>query len=171
MLSERMQEALNAQINAEWYSEYLYYSMSAYFESTGLPGMANWMNAQAQEEHIHAMKIYDYVNERGGRVVLRAIGAPPAEWESPLAVFEAALAHERKVPGLINDLMDLALSEKDHATAQFLQWFVEEQVEEEASADAIVQQLRWIGESGHGLLMLDKELGTRVFTPPATGGE
>ena len=169
MLSERMQSAINAQINAEWYSEYLYYSMSAYFDSKGLPGMANWMNCQAQEEHFHAMKIFRFVTERGGRVILDSIDAPQYDWDSPLAVFEAAYAHEQKVTSLINGLMDLAIQEKDHATAQFLQWFVEEQVEEEAAADAIVQQLRWIGDSGNGILNLDKELSARIFTPPPTG--
>jgi ferritin len=169
MLSERMQSAINAQINAEWYSEYLYYSMSAYFDSSGLPGMANWMNCQAQEEHFHTMKLFGYMNERGGRVILTAIEEPRTDWESPLAVFEAAYAHEQKVTGLINGLMDLALGEKDHGTAQMLQWFVEEQVEEEASADSVVQQLKWIGNSGQGMLMLDKELAARVFTPLAKG--
>ncbi len=169
MLSDRMQSAINAQINAEVYSEYLYYSMSAYFDSAGLPGMAKWMDCQAQEEHFHAMKLFDYVNERGGRVTLTTIEGPETEWDSPLAVFEGAYAHEQKVTGLINGLMDIALEEKDHGTAQMLQWFVEEQVEEEASATGVVQQLKWIGDSGQGILMLDKELGTRVFTPPAKG--
>jgi len=169
MINERMQSALNAQINAEVYSEYLYYSMSAYFDSTGLPGMANWMNCQAQEEHFHAMKLFDYINERGGRVTLTAIEAPQTEWDSQLSVFEAAYAHEQKVTGLINGLMDIALEEKDHGTARMLQWFVEEQVEEEASADGVVQQLKWIGDSGQGMLMLNKELATRVFTPPPKG--
>lgn len=171
MINEKMLAALNKQINWEMYSSYFYLSMSSYFESVGLKGCANWMRVQAQEELFHAVKFYDYIISRGGRVTLLTIDAPPAQWPSALKVFEDVYAHEQKVTGLINALVDLALAEKDHATFNMLQWFVTEQVEEEENADAIVQKLRMIsGEKGVGLLyMLDRELGQRVFTPPATG--
>jgi len=168
MLSEKMQDALNGQLNAELYSAYLYASMSAYFESINLRGFANWMRVQAQEEVVHAYRFYNFVNERGGRVVLGPVEGPPTEWDSPLAAFEAAYGHEQKVTGLINELVDLAVSEKDHATNNFLQWFVSEQVEEEASANEVVQKLNLVGEATGGLFMLDREMGQRVFTPPAT---
>jgi len=171
MISKKMEKALNAQINAELYSAYLYLSMESYFQSLNLNGFANWMRVQTQEEVSHAMKIYDFINERGGRALLKGIEGPPTEWKSPLAVFEASYAHEQKVTGLINDLVDLAIKEKDHATNSFLQWFVNEQVEEEASADAIVQQLKMMEKAPGGLFMLDRELGQRVFTPPAAEGE
>ena len=167
MLSDKMENALIEQITAEFYSSYLYLSMSAYFESKGLPGCANWMQAQAQEEWFHGMKMYDFVNERGGRVILKAIDQPPAEWDSTLAVFENVLQHEQKVTGLINNLVNLALDERDHATNIFLQWFVSEQVEEEASAGAVLDKLKLIGNDPNGLFVLDGELGQRVFTPPA----
>ena len=136
-------------------------------KSLSLPGFAGWMKVQAQEEMSHAMKIYDFVHERGGAVKLMPIDGPPVRWKSPVGVFEATLAHEQKVTGLINKLVDLAIKEKDHASNIFLQWFVTEQVEEEASADGILQQLKRMGDAGHGLLMMDREMGSRVFTPPA----
>ena len=168
MLGGRMEDALNKQVNAELYSSYLYLSMAAYFESVDLSGFAAWMRVQAQEELVHAIKLYDFVNERGGRVTLTAIEAPPVQWDSPLAVFEAVYSHEQKVTGLINGLVDLAIEERDHATRSFLMWFVDEQVEEEASADAVVRKLKLAGESGSGLFMIDRELGQRVpvFTLP-----
>jgi ferritin len=162
-----MEQALNSQINAELYSSYLYLSMKAYFESINLPGFANWMKVQVQEELMHAMKFFDFVNECRGRVTLKAIEQPPAEWKSPLNVFEETLKHEQKVTGLINNIMNIAIEEKNHATSNFLQWFVNEQVEEEASADKILQQLKLLGSKSAGLFMMDKELGARVFTPPA----
>ena len=171
MICKKMQGALNEQINAELYSAYLYLSMVAYFESINLPGFASWMRAQTQEEVVHAMKIYDYVNERGGRVVLKSIGEPQAEWKSPLDAFEAAYEHEQKVTGLINGLVNLAIEEKDHAANMFLQWFVNEQVEEESSADAVVQKLKLMADAPGGMYMLDNEMGQRVFTPPAAEGE
>jgi ferritin len=165
MFHQKIQDAFNHQINAELFSSYLYLSMSAYFESQGFKGMATWMRIQAQEEELHAMKFFDFINERGGRVVMTAIEAPKTEWSSPLEVFEDAYAHERKVTGLINGLVDLALAEKDHAAHVFLQWFVTEQVEEEASATEVIDGLKLAGDKGTALLMLDRELGQR--TPPA----
>ncbi len=171
MISQKMQDALNEQVNAELYSAYMYLSMATYFESANLSGFANWMNIQTQEEVSHTMKIYKYVEERMGRVILKAIDGPPTEWDSPLAAFEAVFAHEQKVTGLINGLVDLAIKENDHATRGFLQWFVDEQVEEEASADAIVQQLKLMKDAPGALYMLDKETAQRVFTPPAAESE
>jgi len=171
MISEKMQDALNEQINAELYSAYLYLSMDAYFQSTNLIGFANWMRVQVQEEMAHATKMYDYVNERGGRVTLKQIAGPPAQWGSPLEVFEAVYTHECKVTGLIHKLVDMAIAEKDHAANIFLQWFVNEQVEEESSADLMVQKLKLMKDAPGGLYMLDKELSQRVFTPPSTEGE
>jgi ferritin len=172
MLSKRMETALNKQVVAEYYSAYLYMAMSAYFESVNLGGFAGWMRGQAMEELSHGTKIFQYVNERGGRVWLDAIDKPPLKWASPLAVFQATYKHEQKVTGLINKLVDLAIKEKDHATENFLQWFVAEQVEEEASADEILQKLKMIGKDGGGLFMIDRELGQRTYTPPALeGGE
>jgi len=171
MISKKIEDALNEQINAEFYSAYLYLSMEAYFESANLPGFANWMRAQTQEETMHAMKIYDFVNERGGRVLLKSIAKPPTEWQSPLAAFEAAHKHEQRVTGLINDLVNLAVEEKDHAAKTFLQWFVDEQVEEEASVNKVVQKLKKTDRTAGEQLLIDKELGRRVFTPPAAQGE
>ena len=168
MLSERMQGALNEQINAELYSSYLYLAMSSHFSSANLAGMASWMRVQVQEELFHAIKMYDFVNERGGRAMMKAINQPPGAWDSPLAVFEAGLDHERKVTGLINNLVDVAIAERDHATSIFLQWFVTEQVEEEANASGIVSKLRMIGHDASSLFALDQELGQRVFVMPAT---
>ncbi len=161
MLSKKMEKALNGQLNAEYFSSYLYLSMAAYFESTNLPGMATWMRIQAQEEELHAMKFFDFICARGGRVKLTQIDAPETEWQSPLAVFQAAYAHEQKVTGLINDLVKMAKDEGDAATDIFLQWFVTEQVEEEKSADEIVQKLTMIEGAPHLLLIMDKELGAR----------
>jgi ferritin len=166
MISDKMQEAINKQINAEIYSAYLYLSMSAYFETVNLPGAAGWMRCQAQEEMLHAMKFFGFMNERGGTVTLTAIEGPPTTWTSTLAVFQDVYDHERKVTALINELMDTAIEDKDHAANVFLQWFVTEQVEEEATADGIVQQLKLAGNGGAGLFMIDRELGARVFTPP-----
>jgi ferritin len=171
MISKNMEDALNEQINAEIYSAYLYLSMESYFRSLNLSGFASWMRVQVQEEMTHAMKIYGYVDERGGRILLKSIAAPQTEWKSPLAVFEATYKHEQKVTGLINDLVNLAIKEKDHAANAFLQWFVSEQVEEEASADKLVQQMKMIKDAPGGMLMLDRELGRRVFKPSSTTGE
>ena len=168
MINKKVEKALNEQVNAELYSAYLYLSMEAYFKSLNLIGFANWMRVQTQEEITHAMKIYEFIDERGGRIILKAIDGPDTEWDSPLAVFEAVYKHEQKVTGLINNLVNLAIEEKDHATNTFLQWFVNEQVEEESSADQMVQQLKMMENAPGGMFMLDRELGQRVFTPPAT---
>ena len=171
MFKEKVQSALNEQLNWELYSSYLYLSMSAYFQAINLLGFANWMRVQAQEELVHAMKFYDFINERGGRVILQQVEPPPTEWSSPVDVFENAYKHEQKITGLINDLVNLAVGEGDHATNIFLQWFVTEQVEEEASADEVVQKLKLVGDDSSGLFMLDREMGQRVFTPPAASAE
>jgi ferritin len=171
MLNKEMEKALNAQVNAEMYSAYLYLSMSAYFQSKSLGGFASWMRVQAQEEMGHAMKFYDFINERGGRVILEPIEAPPTDWDSPLSTFEAVYEHEQKVTGLINELVELALEKHDHATNIFLQWFVSEQVEEEDSANDVVEKIKLVGDAKGGLFMLDRELGQRVFTPPAKTSE
>ena len=170
MISKKIVEALNGQLNAELYSAYLYLSMAAYFGSADLPGFANWMRVQFQEEQFHAMKFYDYIIECGGRVSLPQIEAPPSDWDSPLKVFEATLAHEQKVTGLINELVYKAREEKDNATEIFLQWFVNEQVEEEDNVNKVLGQLRLVKDSHQALFMLDKEMGQRFFTPPTTEG-
>jgi len=156
-----MEEALNKQINAELYSAYLYLSMAAYFDSISLDGFSHWMKLQAKEETEHAYKIYGYVYERGGSVILEAINKPPTKWDSPLAVFEDAYKHEQKVSEMINNLVAMAREEKDYATENFLQWFVEEQVEEEANADEVVQKLKMVKDSRNGLFMMDGKLGQR----------
>ena len=165
-----MEKTFNVQLNAETIL-LLYLSMSACFHSLSLGGFANWMRVQAQEELVHAMKFYDFINDRGGRVTLTAVDAPPTEWDSPLAAFEAAYKHEQKVTGLINDLVDLALKERDHASHIFLQWFVTEQVEEEDSANDVIQQIKLMSGAQGGMFMLDRELGQRTFTAPATPSE
>lgn len=170
MIAKDVQDAFNGQLNAETYSAYLYWSMSAYFEEINLKGFANWMRCQAQEEMVHAMKFYTHLLERGGRAVLAAIDGPATEWDSPLAAFQAAYAHECKVTAMINGLVDLARDHKDHASEAFLQWFVNEQVEEEASADEIVQKLKLMADAPGGLFLLDQELAQRVFTPPPADG-
>jgi len=161
MIRENIQEAINKQINTELFSAYLYQSMGAYLDSENLGGMSAWMNMQAKEEVEHAMKFYNYLLKRGGRVKLYAIDEPQFEWNSPLEVFEASYEHEQYVTGRINDLVDLAAKEKDHATGVMLQWFVSEQVEEEATVDEIVDKIKMVSESRNGLYMLDRELGKR----------
>jgi len=161
MLSKKMQKALNDQINAELYSSYLYLSMAAYFEAQNLLGFGNWMHIQAREENMHAMKFYTFVHDRRGRVLLQPIDGPQTEWESPLAVFEESLQHEQQVTGLINKLVDLAIKESDHATHSFLKWFLDEQVEEEANVDMVIQDLKRVGDSAQGLFLLDRELAGR----------
>jgi ferritin len=166
MINDKMQTTINKQINAELYSAYLYISMSAQFQAMNLKGFANWMRVQSLEEFTHADKFYNFLIDRGGRVILNSIEGPPTKWASPLAIFQDAYKHEQKVTGLIDALVNLGIKEKDHAAHSFLQWFVNEQVEEEANADSIAQQLKLIGKNGQGLLMLDRELAQRVFVPP-----
>ncbi len=161
MLSKKVQKALNEQLNAELYSAYLYLSMNAFFKTVNLDGFANWMSAQAQEELTHAMKFYEFINQRGGRVVLTEIEAPPTEWDSFRTVFEETLKHEQKVTTLINALVETALEERDHATNIFLQWFVTEQIEEEENVGNVLEQLKLIGEDKGALFMMDRELSKR----------
>lgn len=167
MIAKKIEDAFNAQINAEIYSSYLYLSMSAALEKMNLPGFASWMRVQAQEEMTHAMKFYDHIIERDGTVALTAIDGPSMNWKDVKAVIAETLEHEQKVTGLINDLMDLSMTENDHAGRMFLQWFVTEQVEEEATAMEILGKLEIAGDSAGGLYLLDKEMAGRVFIPPA----
>jgi len=163
---KKMEDALNKQINAELYSAYLYMSMSANFESMNLKGCANWMRIQAQEEMTHSDKFYKYLIDRGGNVILDSIGKPPAKWKTPLMAFTQAYKHEQKITGMINNLVNIAKELKDHASESMLQWFVDEQVEEEASADEIVEKLKLMQDAPGGLYMMDQELAKRVFIPP-----
>jgi ferritin len=163
MISNKMQIAIDEQINAEIWSAYLYLSMSAYFERQNLRGFANWMKIQWQEEISHAIKFFDYVHSRGGQVSLKPIAAVQVDWKNPIEVFTDTLAHEQHVTSLINNLANIAVEEKDHASNSMLQWFIAEQVEEEAHAEQILVQLKMIGDNGYGMLMLDRELAARVF--------
>jgi ferritin len=161
MLSQRMQDALNSQIQHEFYSSFVYLAMSAHFEHGNLPGFARWMRMQAGEEYTHAMKIFDHILDRGGLVALPAIATPPARFEAPLSVFDQALHHERAVTKSIHELYELAVAERDYPARVFLDWFVNEQVEEEKTAELVVEQLKMIGDDRPALLMLDRELGQR----------
>jgi ferritin len=161
MLSQEIQEAINDQIHHEFHSAYVYLSMSAYLEASNFTGFANWMRMQAKEEVNHAMKLFDYVNDRNGRVTLKTLEQPPANFKSPLNVFEHALEHEKKVTGMIHTLYELAKKENDYATQVALQWFINEQVEEEATATKVVDRLKIAGNDGAALLMLDNEMGSR----------
>jgi ferritin len=161
MINKTVQDAINEQIKNELYSAYLYLSMAAYFESLNLSGFTKWMKVQASEEQGHAMKFFEYVFERGGRVQLKAIDQPPFEWKTPLEVFEQTLEHEQKVTGMIHSLYALALKENDYASQVMLQWFITEQVEEEKNAAAIVEQLKLINARETAILMLDHDLGKR----------
>ncbi|MDI9611141.1 MAG: ferritin [Archaeoglobaceae archaeon] len=163
LIGEKVVRALNQQLNRELYSAYLYLSMSAYFESLGLRGFANWMRVQWQEELMHAMKFLDYIADRGGRVELFAIEEPPKSWSSPLNAFEFGLDHEKKVSKFISDLVELSIAEKDHATFNMLQWFVKEQVEEERSFGEITGKLRLAQDDSKILLLIDGELAKRKF--------
>lgn len=169
MINEKMNAALNEQVNAELYSAYLYLSMQAYFQKLNLKGFVNWMNVQVQEEMAHARGLYDYIQERGGEIVLEAIAKPELKWNSPLQVFEDVLKHEQYVTSLINELADIADETKDRAAALFLQWYIKEQVEEEASASSVLETLRMIKSDANALLLLDRELSQRVFNPPVIG--
>ena len=160
-LSKTMENAINKQIQAEYYSSYMYLAMAAYCDSVGMPGYAHWMREQAEEELEHALKFYDYIVERGGRVVLEAIQQPPVEYGSLLAVAEETYAHEQKVTSLIHALYEVAVAEKDYASQVFLQWYIKEQVEEEDNARTIVDQFKMIADHPNGLFMLDRQLGAR----------
>lgn len=169
MISKKMRKAINDQINAELHSAYLYLSMVSYFKSLNLDGFAQWMTVQTQEEIAHAMKFFNFVLDRGGKALLAPIAGPDTEWDSPLAAFEAAYKHEQYITSRIDDLVTLARQEGDNAAEIMLQWYVTEQVEEEASADGVVQKLKMMAGAPGGMFMLDRELGARVFTAPAAG--
>lgn len=167
MLNQKIQDALNEQINAEFYSAFLYLSMAQHFEAEGLPGFANWFNVQFKEEQAHATIFMNYINQRGGRVQLKGIEAVPTTWESPMDAFKATLEHEQKVTALINGLYSLAVEEKDYATRDRLNWFISEQVEEEDNCRTLIDKLRLIGDNGMGLYMLNTELASRTYTAPS----
>ncbi|MDE5650314.1 MAG: ferritin [Duncaniella sp.] len=167
MLNSKIQDALNEQINAELWSAYLYLSMGMHFEAEGRTGIANWFKIQFQEEQAHATIFMNYINQRGGKVTLKAIDAVPTSWESPLDAFKATLEHEQKVTSLINNLYALAEAEHDYATRDRLAWFVNEQVEEEDNARQLIDKFTLIGNDGMGLYMLDQELASRVYTAPS----
>lgn len=169
MINEKMEKAFLDQINKELFSEYLYLSMKAYFMNLNLNGFANWMDVQTQEERAHAMGMFNYVFERGGKVTLEAIDRPENNWASPLEVFKATLAHEQFVTSRINALLDVAEETKDRAATIFLNWYLKEQVEEEANVGGILAQLELIGDDKTALLNLDKELMTRTFVAPVIG--
>ncbi|MBN1764678.1 MAG: ferritin [Sedimentisphaerales bacterium] len=171
MISKKMEKAINTQMQREIYSASLYLAMSSYCSGLDLNGFANWYRIQAMEEMTHAMKFYDYIIEQSGKAIVPAVEQPPQEFDSPQATFEGALEHEKKVTAWINELVDIAIAEKDHATNIFLQWYVTEQVEEEAHANEILQKVKRIGTQGPGLFMIDQQLAQRVFTPPAAPAE
>ena len=166
-MNKKIEDAFNAHLNAELYSSYLYLSMSNYFASVNLDGMAGWMRVQAGEEELHAFKFVDFINERGGRVVLEQIDKPKIEWSSALEGFQDAYNHECLISGKINELVNLAIGEADHAANSFLQWFVAEQVEEESTALTIVERLKMIGDNSMGLMMVDDQLSQRAPAAPA----
>ena len=166
MIKKEVLDALNEQINAESYSAFMYLSMAAYFENIGLSGFANWMKVQYQEEAAHALKFFNYVIDRGGRVVLKAIDQVPVDFDSIVDVYEKTLAHENHVTDLINNLMNVAIAASDHASQSFFKWFVDEQVEEEANVEKILATLKLINGQGNGIFMMDRELGQRVFVDP-----
>ena len=170
-MNPKVEEALNQQIHAEFFSFYLYLSVAAYFTANHLDGFAHWMRIQAQEEFNHAMKLFDFLNERGGTVELLPLDGPTREWASPSAAVEAVLNHERAISERINRLVDLATAENDHATTVMLHWYVSEQVEEEATADTLFHQVTMVESSPHGLLMIDRELAGRPAAAPISGEE
>lgn len=167
MLNKKIEEAINAQINAEMWSAYLYLSMAAHCHAIGQPGMAKWFEVQFKEEQDHAKILFNYVISRNGNVTLKAIDAVPTEWSSILDVFESTLAHEQKVTAMINDLFALTTQENDYATQSMLKWFIDEQVEEEENAQTIIDNIKMIKDNGYGIYMLDKELGARTYTQPS----
>lgn len=167
MISNKIQDALNAQINAEFWSAYLYLSMAMHFKAEGRDGVANWFSIQFKEEQAHAQIFMNYVNQRGGRVTLSPIEAVPTAWESPLAAYVATLEHEQKVTALINSLFALAEQEHDYATRDRLAWFVSEQVEEEDNCRQLIDKFKLVGDNGMGLYMLDQELAQRTYVAPS----
>ena len=169
MLDKKLEAAFNDQINKELYSEYLYLGMKAIFADMNLPGFVNWFDVQVQEEHAHAMGMFDYLNERGGEIKLEAIDRPIVEGSNPLEIFEQVLRHEEFVTSRINALYDVAEETKDRAAMQFLDWYLTEQVEEEASVGGVLATLKLIGDDKKALLLLDKDLATRTFTAPVIG--
>ena len=169
MMNEKMQLALNEQINKEFYSEFLYLAMKAYFAELNLQGFVNWFDVQVQEEHAHAMGMYDYLNERGGNIELLAIDKPEIKGSTPLEIFEQVLEHEEFVTSRINALMDVAEEVKDRAALSFLDWYLKEQVEEESNVSGVLATLKLIGEDKKALLLLDKDLGARTFVAPVIG--
>lgn len=169
MINEKMEKAFNDQINKEFYSEYLYLAMKAYFTELNLQGFVNWFDVQVQEEHAHGMGMYDYLLERGGKVEFMAIDKPVIEGSTPVEIFEQVLKHEEFVTSRINALMDVAEEVKDRAALSFLDWYLKEQVEEEASVSGVLATLKLIGDDKKALLMLDKDLATRVFNAPVIG--
>ena len=170
MIGDTMRQAINEQINKELYSAYLYQGMSAWASGQDLDGVANWLQIQAQEEVSHAMNFYRFVLERGGKIELPAIDAPPSEFESAQDIFQQTLDHEKKVTASIHNLVGVARKENDYAAEIMLQWFVTEQVEEEANAEAILNKIKLVGDKGNGLFMIDRELAQRTFTPEAEEG-
>lgn len=171
MIPKKINKSFNEQVQKELYSAYLYLAMSAYFLDKGLDGTAQWMRSQAFEELVHAMKFFDHIAERDGRIELEGIEKPQFEWKSALDAFNAALKHEQYITGEINKLVKTAEEESDYASKSLLQWFVDEQVEEEGSVSKVLQQLEMVKDSPHGLLMIDKELGSRVPHAPVEGSE
>ena len=167
MISQKLQDAINAQINAEFWSAYLYLAMGQHFEHEGHSGIANWFKIQFKEEQAHAEIFINYLTSRGGRVILAPIAEVPSSWDSPLAAYEHTLAHEEKVTGLINDLYAIAVEEKDYATCNKLDWFVAEQVEEEETARGLIDQLKLIGDNGLALYTFNQELAARTYTVPS----
>lgn len=165
MISEKIQSALNEQLKEEFFSSYLYLSMAAYFEEKNLKGFAHWFRIQSQEENMHGIKFFNFIVQKGGKVSLKQIDAPKIDWNSILEVFTDSLKHEQKITGLINKLTELSMNEKDYATHTFLQWFITEQVEEEANVHELIQKLEMIGDNKSGLFLLDNELGSRVAAP------
>jgi ferritin len=166
MISDKMQDALNEQVNKEFFSAYMYLAMSAYCSTIGLPGFANWMRMQYEEEIMHVTKMYDYIMGQGGVIDLKAIEQPDREYGTPLAIFETTLEHEQLVTNLIHRIMDLAVEERDYATQTFLQWYVTEQVEEESNVNDILAPLRMVGEDKGGLMMIDQQLAVRMAPTP-----
>lgn len=162
-MDKKIETILNEQLNKEFWSGYLYLSMCGYFEFKNLQGFANWMRVQYQEELTHAMKFFDFICERGGKVSLLPIDPVKTKWKDHIEIFEETLKHEKYVTSCINEIVNTSMECKDFATHNFLQWYIEEQVEEEANASLILDQLKMIGDDKNALLMMDRELGTRVF--------